>query len=330
VVISEGAGDIVDDPTDDIHLLEIWITEGTYKGLWLSGNNIACDFWTALAGPKPAFLIQILAVDQVYCSYRTLVGHDPYGESCRDVFTVGGRVTNDYSVKDSLRVHGSGCPEAYNFDVIDDWPPAAGLEHVALMYDDVQGCPLNYGCYASVDHIFKTINSPYDTVRTKIDGFSLHLLSDNLQADGGCTGADNIAFWMQDVLGGNNNKGYFYDRAGEFQYCPPQGPEDPTLDVPHGGARYANALFQNYPNPFRGGSGTTIHFTAAKAREVEVRIFDAAGRLVRRIVAECRPGDNYTTWNGRDDGGRRVGSGVYFYQVVMGGFSSHKKMLLVN
>ncbi len=82
-----------------------------------------------------------------------------------------------------------------------------------------------------------------------------------------CTADPNVAaaLYMRDVPGGTDIDGYFYDRAGRFQYCPPVGAEDPTIGLPRGGRTYGDVLFQNYPNPFRGGAGTTIHYTASKA-----------------------------------------------------------------
>ena len=91
-----------------------------------------------------------------------------------------------------------------------------------------------------------------------------------------------------------------------------------------------NALFQNYPNPFRGAGGTTIHFSAAKAGVAKIHIFDAAGRLVRTLFDKAALGDNYVVWDGVGANGRRAPSGVYFYEIEMGGFSAHKKMLLVR
>jgi hypothetical protein len=90
------------------------------------------------------------------------------------------------------------------------------------------------------------------------------------------------------------------------------------------------SLSQNVPNPFSGGSGTLIHFTVAVPGAAEVRIFDVRGRLIRRIVTEAELGDNYVTWDGRSNGGRLASSGVYFYQLRMGTYASHKKMLLAD
>jgi flagellar hook assembly protein FlgD len=68
----------------------------------------------------------------------------------------------------------------------------------------------------------------------------------------------------------------------------------------------------------------------AKPCAVEIRIFDAAGRLVRTIADKAAPGENSIIWNGRTDDGRRLASGVYFYQIKADGFHGEKKMLLVD
>jgi hypothetical protein len=324
---SDGGTGTPDDPTNDVTFLDNWINEGRYKGLWLSGNGIANDFSTAPGGsPKGPFLQRELATNLIDDNYSAWKPHDPL-DDCRLLKTRNGeyRIVNTYSVQDSLRVFGSGCPGNYYYDVIEERDGETGHEFVSMMYDFSDG-------YASVDHIFRTTNSPFDTVRTKVDGFSIHNMR-NLHnpACNNNPASLGIAMWMRDVLGGNRNNGYFYDTAGDFQYCPPESTESPLLDVPRGGGRtYANALFQNYPNPFRGGAGTTIHYSVAKAGQVEIRIFDVAGRLVNTIVDQAKLGDNFVTWDGKGKSGYKAPSGVYFYQIKTGLFSAHKKMLLVN
>jgi hypothetical protein len=327
VVISDGGTGTPGDPTNDVGFMEDWINEGTYKGLWLNGTNIATDFATATWGPKPGFLQHVLATQLVSSSYREASGH-PITEGCRVLKTRSGEmgIQNTYSVRDSMRLTCSSCPTASNNDCLFVCPGELGVKNLSAMYD-------MSGLYASVDHIFKAPNAPYDTVRTKIDGFSVHNLR-NLSPP--CGNVDNIgiALWIRDVLGGNNNKGYFYDAAYSVQYCPSVGVEDPILDAPGGpldpGRRYVDALFQNYPNPFRRLSGTTIHYTVKKASKVEIRIFDVAGRLVRSMTESAELGDNYVTWDGKTSNDREVASGVYFYELKTGGFRGHKKMLVLN
>jgi len=323
---SDGGNDTPDDPTNDITFLDNWLSEGTRRGLWLNGDNIASDFDWAASGPKPGFLHNELAAELVSENYRREVGH-PLDESCRLLFSRGGGVTNSYSSLDSLSLGGSGCPQMHEYDVLAERSGGTGRVFAALLYDrtDETHPP---GLYASIDHAFKAPNAPYDTVRTKIDGFSMLNLRMNHPE---CSGTDNImiALWMRDVLGGTEHYGYFYDADLGVQYCPPTGPE--TIGVPGPpGRRYFNALFQNYPNPFRVGRGTTIRYVAAKKGPAQIRVFDAAGRLVTVLEQEARPGVNVMCWDGTDDRGRPVASGVYFYQISMGGFAAHKKMLVLR
>ena len=76
-------------------------------------------------------------------------------------------------------------------------------------------------------------------------------------------------------------------------------------------------LFQNYPNPFN--SFTTIPFFLPKNMHVRVAIYDVLGRLVRKVAeGEFPSGGHRLVWDGRDEEGVRVGSGVYFYRVEAG------------
>jgi hypothetical protein len=347
VCISDGGTGTPDDPTDDLNFMDGWINEGDYKGLWLSGDGIACDFATATAGPKPNFLATTLATDLDDCSYRELSGHDYY-EPCRDLKPKQGLadVWNYYRSFEVVHLRGSGCPETYNFDVIHYNGTGGGIGGNALLYDntDVDFPP---GYYASVDHVFPAANAPFDTVRTKIDGFTMHSLrggSDCTPIVGvnpqGCNYTPAIAIWIRDVLGGTEfcdpicgvwaYRGYMYDRLLDIQYCPPYGTDSVSGIGEKPGPKYANTLFQNYPNPFRGGSGTTIHYSVAKAGRIVVRIFDVAGRLVNTIADQAAPGDNFVIWNGKASDGRSVASGVYFYQIKTDLFKAQKKMMKLD
>jgi C1A family cysteine protease len=82
---------------------------------------------------------------------------------------------------------------------------------------------------------------------------------------------------------------------------------------------FTNRLEQNYPNPFNGT--TTITYSIAEHSEVDVRIYDTAGRLVSVLERTTRePGRYSTVWRGTDREGRAVTSGVYFCSIKAGGF----------
>lgn len=90
------------------------------------------------------------------------------------------------------------------------------------------------------------------------------------------------------------------------------------------------ALSSNYPNPFN--PRTTIRFrTEADAERVSLRIYDVAGRLVRTLVdGALAAGDHQVMWQGRDDAGSEVASGVYLYRLEAGAASRSRSMVLVR
>jgi glucose/arabinose dehydrogenase len=80
------------------------------------------------------------------------------------------------------------------------------------------------------------------------------------------------------------------------------------------------------PNPFR--AGTTISFALPAASAVELGVFDAAGKRVRLLSeATFGAGSHEITWDGRDDLGRDLGGGVYFYRLDAGSVAIAKKVI---
>ncbi len=93
--------------------------------------------------------------------------------------------------------------------------------------------------------------------------------------------------------------------------------------------RVTNRLDQNVPNPFN--PTTTIAYAIASDNQVSLTIYDVAGRKVRTLVNERQKADMYKlTWDGVNDAGSRVASGVYFYKLVAGKFTQTKKMVLLK
>ena len=89
------------------------------------------------------------------------------------------------------------------------------------------------------------------------------------------------------------------------------------------------ALAPASPNPFN--PSTRLAFALPQAGEVSLRIYDAAGRLVRTLVAGRLPaGEHRVVWRGRDDGGRSVAAGVYFARLRTGAGERITKLSLVK
>lgn len=89
------------------------------------------------------------------------------------------------------------------------------------------------------------------------------------------------------------------------------------------------ALSQNFPNPFN--PTTTIWYALPSASFVEVSVLNVLGQKVRTLVSEyLTAGCQSVEWNGHDDAGKEVSSGVYFYRIAAGNFTDTKKMVLMK
>jgi hypothetical protein len=88
-------------------------------------------------------------------------------------------------------------------------------------------------------------------------------------------------------------------------------------------------LRPNYPNPFNGR--TEISFDLPIASDVNLRIFDIAGRMVRtQNMADLAAGNHSIVWDGRTDFGIEAATGVYFYRIQAGVYTQTRKMLLLK
>lgn len=110
-----------------------------------------------------------------------------------------------------------------------------------------------------------------------------------------------------------------------------------TMTIPadiHSLQPQASILLQNYPNPFN--PETWIPFQLSKGTDVSVRIFEASGRLVRNLSLGHREAGYYVDkdravyWDGKNDAGEYVASGIYFYTIQAGEFSSARKMIITK
>ncbi len=89
------------------------------------------------------------------------------------------------------------------------------------------------------------------------------------------------------------------------------------------------ALLPNMPNPF--GASTSIPFRLPRSDQASVRVYDARGTLVRAVRdGFFLAGEHAVEWDGRDDAGREVASGVYFCRLRSGGREAIRKMVLVR
>jgi len=88
-------------------------------------------------------------------------------------------------------------------------------------------------------------------------------------------------------------------------------------------------LRANFPNPFN--PSTTISFDVAKEGNVQIEVFNIRGQKVKTLLNETRGiGNHSVVWEGTDNHGRILSSGVYFYRMTTGEFSQTRRMLLLK
>ena len=88
-------------------------------------------------------------------------------------------------------------------------------------------------------------------------------------------------------------------------------------------------LSQNYPNPFN--PGTTIRFTLPETQQAKLIVYDVSGRLVATLVDRILSfGDHTVEWDTRNEAGRAVSSGVYYYRLVTNKRTLTRTMLLIR
>lgn len=131
------------------------------------------------------------------------------------------------------------------------------------------------------------------------------------------------------------------DKMGNTSFDPPNAPdsvysfmvtgtgidkEAPDLEFPK-----AYYLSQNYPNPFNPSTVIRYHIPDGQYTRVSLVVYNLHGKLVNKLVDEVKsPGTHSVSWDGRNEAGIRVASGVYFYRIKTDDFTSTRKMTLVR
>jgi hypothetical protein len=138
-----------------------------------------------------------------------------------------------------------------------------------------------------------------------------------------CTTAGNRNVFLNDSIFSTTvpivlPKHYYNDCLGQT------GVDDAQSGLP---VRYF--LSTNRPNPAT--PGTEFAFELPQASLVKLTVYDASGRVVRRLLEKALPaGRHRVGWDGRDEAAEPLGAGVYFYRLEAGAFGDTRKMVLVR
>jgi hypothetical protein len=132
----------------------------------------------------------------------------------------------------------------------------------------------------------------------------------------------------------DTSQGRFQDGEGYWLFYATASPGSANLSPisvpdPDGLTPGPLKLLGNVPNPFN--PATSIRFEIHRPAVVTVQVFSVAGRQLREIpLGRLHAGRHAVSWDGKDDAGRAVGSGVYFARVTTNREFRTEKMLLLR
>ncbi len=299
VTITDGT--VNSDKSNDCRMLIDWMNLSEHDvGLWICGDDVAYDLDGLASIPALTLLHTWCGVDFVATSYFDETGGITgggivyplvTGDADAGIFVHGG-------VPDSLYADG-GCWWLNQFDVLGK----TGTGKYALRYPAYNAT--NY--YAGISN--EQLNAGGYFARTMWFGLSMRFVRDAAMGDIPIRVhlAHDVFTWM---AVGCNQPGC------DEKLTPAETPRTYRLS-------------QNYPNPFN--PTTTIRFDMKERGLVTVKIYDVAGRLVRTLANEVRDAGAYSAvWDGRNERGAAVASGIYFYRMETEGFSATKKLVMLR
>ena len=148
-------------------------------------------------------------------------------------------------------------------------------------------------------------------------GYSVHVL--DLQDENALPAATGS---LGVTLDAPNTPRYYKVIVGTDEYAAKESNGIPLIPVSY-------ALGQNYPNPFN--PTTTIRYSLAKKGDVALEIYNTLGQRVRTLFSgERGTGEYEIIWDGTNDSGGHVASGVYFYRLRTGDFNAVRKLVMIR
>ena len=279
---------------EDQALIQSWVQQaGSDRNFWITGDDIANALWSG--DDYNSFM-------SFTCGVRFI--RDLWESFPQDTLhpLIAGFAG---SASAGRLMHVSAdCPLLDDFDLITPSNSAiiGGKSGLFLKYPNSLGAATRYAT--------KYFSFGTDSARVVFMGFSFNDIEE---------GGERIQLTTATMKNYFKLNACYYATGIEEE----EGPAPSTPAVP-------NRLFQNAPNPFNPETG--IRYSVSAAGNVTIRIFNAAGALVRTLVDKPHTAGVYTArWNGTDDAGRHLASGVYFYEIqAAGGFRDSRKLVLLK
>jgi hypothetical protein len=285
-------GSTTSDKSNDATMLINWLNQSENDvGLLVCGDDIAEDLNALTSTQSLELMSSWCGVEFSYGSYFELSGGRQTGGVVNPLITTPS--SSVFGAELEFYIFGS-CPIINQFDVLS----ATANGAVALWYPDCDGDSYSAGIQSVRD------NAAGYSARTMWLGFSWMYIRD--ASVGGAVIRNEL--WNDVYLWFNGI---------------------PNSDITEDEVPKANKLSQNFPNPFN--PTTTIKFDVRAKGHVKLQVYNVAGQLIKTMVDELMDAGSYSKeWNGVNNEGAKVASGVYFYRFEAGDFSATKKMVLLR
>jgi hypothetical protein len=300
----------------DVTMIDTWLrlysNWYTPRFFWLSGDQVVRELNRRTPWGKN-FLNNTLCATYVNFSYAEQNNDFTFCLPMNDV--AGGRIVAGNP--ESYVVRSNGCPRGRGLTVV-GVSAASGCGGVAEIEYDSRPTK-RYAAVSDSVYIpsasahYKTFTEGYDFCSIRTNGS---------QGPLACGSDDFLETWLMSVLvwGGY---GSAYSTCGIDVF---PGVERPILSAP-----IVTSLSYAFPNPMN--PFAKIRYVVGKSGKVSLKIFDVNGRFVRTLVNEnkdARDKPYEVIWDGTNDRGERVASGVFFYQLEASGYRSAKKIVILR
>jgi len=294
ITISDGT--VNSDKSNDCQMLINWFEQSEHVcGLWVCGDDVSYDLDGLASTPALTLMSTWCGVDFVATSYFDETGGRTGGGTVTPLVTgdVDAGIFVHAGVPDKFYAYG-GCFVINQFDVLDK---TANGKYAAYY-------PMKNSINYRAAIASSTLNPGGFNVNTMWFGFSYQYVRDDVvgaPADRFELARD-VFDWMDNIVNAN--------------ITPAETPK-------------STKLAQNFPNPFN--PSTAIKFDLKEKGFVSLKVYNVAGQLVRTLVSGERDANAYTvTWDGKNDRGGAVASGIYFYKMETKDFSQTKKMVMLR
>ncbi len=295
----------------DKDMLNSWLTvysdASHQRFLWVSGDTWARELQRRTGWNGRTFLNNTLCTTYLASSYAVTSGDFTYCVPMNGM--AGGRIvcTPD---PENFTVRQNGCPRNYNIIGVSGSAGCAGVGEIEWNSAFADGF---------VD-IAAVSNAPAGLFyKTFTEGYDYCVMRDPGGSPLSCGTWNIITTWFGCVLTWGGYSG--------SAICNPLMVSD--VRDPGVAPAVVTSLGQAFPNPMN--PTATIKFAVGTPGKVMLRVFDVSGRVIRTLVDETRAAGEYSViWDGKNDGGDKVASGVFFYQLDAPGFKSAKKIVILQ